>query len=295
MREYKELLELVSKMDVGTQKRSVTYVKMDVVSGEPIEVQPRSYPQLLGELASVDTFAQMSGRQQRRQTQASNQSQMQIQRQPDAQSAIPQEPRSGLKWSMPSFPKGAPKSSEQQKWSIPAFPDLQIPKSMPIPPSSQVEKPAFKLSMPSFKIPQLHKPTALQEPRQFNAASAATQSLQEPALEQSAASELAKVVKSSDIITPPIQQQAQVRQLNSLVLPNLSVTDQVTELDKIIQNLKGSSFSQEQIQIVRKEVIGLFKAVESESKPESAAGIERDMLDLRQARLTEALVLLRGI
>jgi hypothetical protein len=298
MREYKELLDLVSKMDTGTQKRAVSYVKMDVVSGEPIEVQPRSYPQLLEELASADTFAQMSGRQQRRQTQVSAQKQMQIQRQPEPQplqSSNQQEQRSGPRWSMPSFSKGAQKPAEEQKWSIPAFPELEIPRSMPIPPSSQPQKPASRWSMPSFKMPQAQKQTASPEPRPFTAPTIAPQRQQEPALEQSAASELAKVVKSSDIVTPPPQQQAQVKQSNSLVLPNLSVTDQVTELDKIIQNIKNSSFNQDQIQIVREEVIGLSKAIASESKPEPSVGIERDMIDLRQVRLAEALALIRGI
>jgi hypothetical protein len=131
--------------------------------------------------------------------------------------------------------------------------------------------------VPSFRAPEAPKPV-------------------QPALEQSAASELADVVKASSIPASPPQQQAYVKQSNNLVLPSLSVTDQVAELDKIIQNIKNSNFSGDQIQIVREEVIGLSKALSSEPKPAPPAdGIEKDMIELRQARLAEALSLIRGI
>ncbi|HUY70076.1 MAG TPA: hypothetical protein VMV00_00725 [Candidatus Baltobacteraceae bacterium] len=43
----------------------------------------------------------------------------------------------------------------------------------------------------------------------------------------------------------------------SLVLPNLSVSDQIVELERIAQGLKENVFDQDQLSVIRQEVLGL--------------------------------------
>lgn len=290
MREYKELLGLVSKMDSGTEKRTVSYVRMDVVSGEPMTFEPRSYSQLLEDLSPADTFAQMSVRQQKKQQSQQAQKQVQAQRQVEfpAPAQEPEEEKKSQGWSLGRQQKQA----DQGKWTIPSFPSLEIPKAT-LPSPIETRAPKQGWSVPVFKKPHLNRPAAQPEQaKHYNYTS-----VQKPStapLAQAAAEELSRVVKASEIPVQQVQQQAQVRPSSSLVLPNLSITDQVTELDKIIQNLKNSSFTPDQMQIVKEEVTGLAKSLVSQQTV-PAEGIEKDMFELRTTRLAEALSLIRGI
>lgn len=71
-----------------------------------------------------------------------------------------------------------------------------------------------------------------------------------------------------------------------LVLPRLSVTDQIGELEKIITGLKEGAFDQDQLDIVEDELYGLAKALrKGRAQPVVA---ESNLTALRNQRLREA-------
>lgn len=76
---------------------------------------------------------------------------------------------------------------------------------------------------------------------------------------------------------------------NDLVLPRLSLPDQVEELGRIIEGLRERMFSGEQLAVVREELKGLERA----ARRGGAVG-EESLLSLRGERLSEALRLLAG-
>ncbi len=79
-----------------------------------------------------------------------------------------------------------------------------------------------------------------------------------------------------------------VRKVRSedLVLPKLSVTDQIGELEKIITGLKEGAFNSDQVEVVEEELYGLGKEVRrGHAQPVVA---ESNLLSLRNERLNEA-------
>lgn len=259
MRDYKELLDLVSGIEGPSSKRSVSYVKMDVGAGEPLSPgSPKSYSQLLGEV--METMPMIQLPRQRR-------------------------------------PMPTPAPIQQQE--TPPAPQPQpaaLPQKVAV--SEQLQKPKARWSMPAIRIPRLERRPARPEAAKPEVEQAIIQPAPTPPqqtkpLEESAAIELNEVVKEAEITTPPPPQQVTI-QPSKLVLPTLSLPDQVEELNKIVDNLKRSSFSSEQLEVVREEVEGLAEALSSRSEQAVEEGMERDMLYLRRARLSEALSLIGG-
>ncbi len=71
-----------------------------------------------------------------------------------------------------------------------------------------------------------------------------------------------------------------------LVLPRLSVTDQIGELEKIITGLKEGAFGSDQLEVVGDELYGLSKAVKKRGAQPVVA--ESNLISLRNERLREA-------
>jgi hypothetical protein len=92
----------------------------------------------------------------------------------------------------------------------------------------------------------------------------------------------------------PQVQQVYAEPAKDLVLPKLSLADQVEELDKIVANLAQRKFSGDQMVIVKDEVEGLSRILSSQPQPAALSPFERDLMALRKARLEEALALIKG-
>jgi hypothetical protein len=243
MREYKELLDLITNIESSGTKRAVSYVKMDVRSGEPLSVTPRSFQELLSEIPSSLFAAPLPKQKKSLIPQIAKTQTQQPQRQPP-QELIAQRIEPGQQAAAKPEPKAPP------------------PKPL--------------ISWPK-QAPQKPQPAAAPRP-------------QPKPLEQSAAEELQKVVTASRITTSAPAEEVYVPS-SKLVLPTLSLTDQVAELDKIIKNLKASSFDGDQMAIVKEEVVGLSKMAQQKSVA-PAEGLDKDLMELRRTRISEALSLM---
>ncbi len=86
--------------------------------------------------------------------------------------------------------------------------------------------------------------------------------------------------------------------MKELVLPNLSIADQISELERIIEGLRENVFDLEQTGIVMQEIYGTEQMVIEErkklkGKPPSENELEKSLYDIRDQRLTEAAILLQ--
>ena len=89
-----------------------------------------------------------------------------------------------------------------------------------------------------------------------------------------------------------------LRRINTkeLVLPNLSIADQIAELERIIEGLKENSFDQEHLDIIIEEVNGTEQAVqemknEMRKRKKVLASLDQALWNLRDERIKEALAL----
>ncbi len=86
--------------------------------------------------------------------------------------------------------------------------------------------------------------------------------------------------------------------INDLVLPNLSLADQISELERISEGLRGMMFDQDHLGIVKEEVYGLQQVVNQEKKKSKgksslpAGSLEQSMRELRDERLADVELLL---
>lgn len=81
-----------------------------------------------------------------------------------------------------------------------------------------------------------------------------------------------------------------------LVLPNLSLADQISELERIIEGLKESVFDQEHLDVITEEMRGLRQIAVDEAKSkrrEKLNPLEQSLWDIRNQRLTDAILLLQ--
>ncbi|MFP3278036.1 MAG: hypothetical protein RXO43_02370 [Candidatus Micrarchaeota archaeon] len=73
-----------------------------------------------------------------------------------------------------------------------------------------------------------------------------------------------------------------------LVLPTLSLQDQISELEKISEGLDEQVFSDEQLKIIKDEVYGLRDKVKSE-KISIADEFQKSLIDLRNQKINEVI------
>jgi hypothetical protein len=256
MREYRDLLVLISNMEVQQQSKQVAYARMDI-GGEQLRAPPRSYSELISE---IGTFDNVSYQRPKKAVQPQQISQRPVQQPVYQPPAPPPAPVVEAKKVEPfKFP-----TISQSMGNLKPEPAVE-PKVAPI----QVEQP---------------RPTPIRMPV-----------VEEPSksLVESASAELTKIVKESEIKVQPQPQQVYAKPANNLILPTLSIPDQVSELDKIIQNLKESNFTSQQLDIVNEEVRGLAAMIKAQPDAE-ATGLDRDMMELRRVRVAEAVALVGG-
>ena len=68
-----------------------------------------------------------------------------------------------------------------------------------------------------------------------------------------------------------------------LIMPTLSLQDQISELEKISVGLDSSSFSPEELKIIRMEVVGLVKR----KKPAPSDDFQKNLASMRDVRLKD--------
>jgi hypothetical protein len=115
---------------------------------------------------------------------------------------------------------------------------------------------------------------------------------------ESVANELSQMAKRFTSLTPSIREFTRKKiNVKDLVLPNLSIADQISELERIIEGLNERVFDSEHIPIVAQEVYGLRQVVADEkkkmkSKQQGVQSLEESLWELRDQRLAEASSLL---
>jgi uncharacterized protein YoaH (UPF0181 family) len=89
--------------------------------------------------------------------------------------------------------------------------------------------------------------------------------------------------------------------IKDLVLPSLSLADQISELERIIEGLKQQIFDGEHMEIVAQEVYGLRQYIQDTKRrggggagAESPGELERSLRDIRDQRIDEAITLIEN-
>jgi len=113
-------------------------------------------------------------------------------------------------------------------------------------------------------------------------------------MKESAKTEIADFSKSlgtMDRIKPMKPFSIQLSNEEELILPKLSVPDQVDELQKLISGLNDNAFNETEKSIIKKELEGLYEEVEKgwERGTFDSGDIDKSLLLLRDQRLGEAL------
>ncbi len=85
---------------------------------------------------------------------------------------------------------------------------------------------------------------------------------------------------------------------SKLVLPNLQLSDQITEIERIIDGLKQGAFDKEHVQVVIEEVYGLKQAVDDQKKDrrghaKAMTSAEQALWNMRDKRIANAIILLQ--
>jgi Cu/Ag efflux protein CusF len=86
--------------------------------------------------------------------------------------------------------------------------------------------------------------------------------------------------------------------VKNLVLPSLSLSDQIAELQRIMEGINEGIFDKEHMEIVLEEVFGLYQVVEKAKKSlkkrnVQTGSLEQSLWALRDQRLNETIELLR--
>jgi hypothetical protein len=109
-------------------------------------------------------------------------------------------------------------------------------------------------------------------------------------------SAFANKLDSNDTRQPIGPFEPQQEKGSEIMLQNLSISDQISELERIIDGLKGQSLDYEKKEEIKKEVYSLNKEVIEEimkGTKKAASKTEQDLIRLRDQRLNEAVALLK--
>ncbi len=116
-------------------------------------------------------------------------------------------------------------------------------------------------------------------------------------LKEKAKQELAEVTGA--LKTGPTIEEAQMSiNMKDLVLPNLPMAEQVPELEKIIEGIRGKIFDNDQLTVLTQELRGLQIEIAKERATIQKGnvelqGSEKEMWAVREQRLSEALALVK--
>ncbi|MEM0094310.1 MAG: hypothetical protein QXV17_00800 [Candidatus Micrarchaeaceae archaeon] len=103
-----------------------------------------------------------------------------------------------------------------------------------------------------------------------------------------AAEEIRKLVgKASAEFEESMLHEIRKVKVGKLILPTLSLQDQLSELEKINEGLDENVFNDEQLKVIRQEVFGLAETLRYE-KPKSLDAFQASLAAMRAKRLEEA-------
>ncbi len=143
------------------------------------------------------------------------------------------------------------------------------------------------------------KPFALFPQKQAQEAQPVAQKQTEEMRKQKTAMELSAIMGKLQSVRPSIPEFKR-RKLNvkDLVLPNLSIADQISELERIIEGLNEHVFDGDHMEIVSQEVFGLQQVIadqrkKAKGKREAQSPLEQSLIDVRDQRLGDAASLLQ--
>ncbi len=119
--------------------------------------------------------------------------------------------------------------------------------------------------------------------------------------EEAAKKELESIKEKLGEIAPAIKEMGRKKvSTKDLVLPSLSLSDQIAELERIVEGVKENIFDEEHLEIVKQEVYGLNAVAEKaerdrkRSKVQVASSVEDSLIAIRQQRLHDAMNLLQN-
>ena len=151
----------------------------------------------------------------------------------------------------------------------------------------QLQMPKLKTNASALSnTPPVTKPT-LQPVKSLQNPTAPTPP---PSLSTSATAELKEIINTQGITAPAPAPPMSMAQSNA-ILPKLSITDQLSELEKITESIKNNNFDSNQMEIVREELIALSDSMSSKGT-DPLSGVDQALWNLRKTRLAEALSLL---
>ena len=108
--------------------------------------------------------------------------------------------------------------------------------------------------------------------------------------------ELSNIAGAFGSIIPTINEiKRQKVNVKDLVLPNLSMADQISELERIIEGIRENVFDRDHISIIAQEVFGLQQVVTAAKNSQKVKlnALAQSLWDLRDQRLADAISLLK--
>lgn len=111
-------------------------------------------------------------------------------------------------------------------------------------------------------------------------------------------SEIGEFANSLQVESPAVESfKLNPEKDKQLVLVKLSVPDQITELEKIIEGLREQVFDKDHIEIIKKEAYGLNDEATKQRKAADKAhqSMEQRLLSVRDQRLNDVLAMLRDM
>jgi hypothetical protein len=103
-----------------------------------------------------------------------------------------------------------------------------------------------------------------------------------------AAKDMHGIVNSLDKGTSPAPALAVVSESSkTLILPELSIQDQINELEKLSIGVDANIFDRSQLAIISTEINGLKDSITGEKKP--VEEFQKNLIDLRDKRLSEVI------
>ncbi len=100
-----------------------------------------------------------------------------------------------------------------------------------------------------------------------------------------AASRLEKIASVSKSVEKKIQERQEQKRLKGLILPTLSLSDQISDLEKINEGLKEGVFNAEQLKIIKLETSGLARLIAEGKQP----NVPTDLAELRNKLLKQVI------
>jgi hypothetical protein len=156
--------------------------------------------------------------------------------------------------------------------------------SAPVPTSTSIQNTIY--------IPEQTSPQSLQQP---------AQEVQKPTPVQNVKEEMsafAKKLPSASAPSQPINTfQMKVDSSDDIILPKLSIQDQISELERMIEGIKEHVFNADQLNVIKKEVNGLSAQIMQERKggaPKDTSDIQAQLVLVRDQRIGTVISALSG-